>query len=211
MTERKPRGPYAKTAERRAAVARAALDIVMEKGHSRLTTAEVAVRAGMSERAMLYHFPTRDHVLIAALELSDEISVVPPEARGQDELDAIPAFVARDSQERTHVIRLFSYLSAAAQDADHPARDYLRSHNEMGIARLAAGVRRRQEAGLAHPDIDPETAGRQMLAAWNGLQAQWLVDESFDLPGELGQAFRRLTGQPTMEVRGLIDDLLTRI
>ena len=33
-----------------------------------LTTAAVAQRAGMSERTMLYHLPTRDHLLVAALE-----------------------------------------------------------------------------------------------------------------------------------------------
>ena len=68
------RKPYAKTVERRLAVARAALEIIREKGHRALTTAEVASRACMSETAMLYHFPSRDHILVAAMELADRDS-----------------------------------------------------------------------------------------------------------------------------------------
>lgn len=41
------RGPYAKSAEKRAAIAKAAYEVVMEVGHPQLTTQAVAARAGL--------------------------------------------------------------------------------------------------------------------------------------------------------------------
>ncbi len=212
------RGPYAKTAERRAAVARAALDVVIEKGHGALTTAEVARRAGMSERAMLYHFPTRDHILAAALELShDETRAAlrsrkDPGADAPDvDLGCVPIELVASTADRLRVVRLFAHLAGQAADPDHPAHDVLRRHNHEAVTAFAALVRRRQQAGLAHPDIDPGTVARQLLAVWHGLQAQWLVEPDFDLGDAVAQAFRRLTGQPTMEARQLLDEVIARI
>lgn len=216
MTETaRPRGPYAKTAAKRAAVARAALDIVLEKGHRNLTTAEVAERAGMSERSMLYHFPTRDHLLVAAMELQDaqnaQSSTVAQVGTMADPLQEVPRLIARQNTNNPEPLRLFNHLASAAQDPEHPAHEFMVRHNERGIRALAAMVRARQAQGLAHPDIDADAAARQMLAAWSGLQSQWLVDPGFDLADELTQAFRRLSGQPAMEARAMLDDLMARI
>jgi AcrR family transcriptional regulator len=207
------RGPYAKTAAKRAAIAAAAHAVVLERGHRGLTTAEVAQRAGVSERAMLYHFPSREHLLVAAIETADEATLSAtrwlagtPE---EEHLDTLPVVVARDGPERTRVIALFSHLAAAAQDPGHPAREYLLRHNAGSVAALAQLVRRRQELGFAHPDIDAESAARHLLAVWGGLQNQWLVDPAFDLAVELQQAFRRLTGQPTMEARRRLEQALS--
>jgi hypothetical protein len=72
-------------------------------------------------------------------------------------------------------------------------------------------VRQRQEAGLARPDIDHDDAARQMLAVWDGLQVKWLTALDFDLADKVNQAFRRLTGQPTMEARHMLDRVLSQI
>ena len=209
------RGPYAKTAAKRAAVAQAALEVIIERGHRGLTTAEVAARAGMTERAMLYHFPTRDHLLIAAMELEERghgaLVAKAAVTDGSDALFEIPRLAARQGMARPEMLRVFSHLASAGQDPEHPAHAYMLRHNAAGVTGLATLVRVRQAAGLAHPDIDPDAAARQLLGAWNGLQSQWLIDPSFDLADEVTQAFRRLTGQPTMEARQLIDDLLTKI
>ena len=67
------RGPYAKTQARRAEIARAALDVVTTDGHKAVTVASVAARSGLSEATVAYHFATRDHLLVAAVELSNEV------------------------------------------------------------------------------------------------------------------------------------------
>lgn len=211
------RGPYAKTAARRAAVAKAALSIVRESGHKALTTAEVAARAKISEASMLYHFPTRDHLFVAAMELADQeggerISAeATADGEGLGDVGWIPSRLAEMAMQDQATIRLFVALGAEAANPEHPAHEYMKRHNELAVNEFARMVERRQADGLAHPDIDPHSAARQMMGAWNGLQGQWLVDPSFDLAQEVALAFRRLTGQPTMEARKMIGDLLTRI
>ena len=115
------RGQGAKTPERRAAIARAALDIVTEVGHRALTTAEVAARAGLSERAMLYHFPTRDHLLVAALELADadraDHYIAEHAAAATVRLEGMAEDFASAAVRNDHVIRLMAAMTAAATDS----------------------------------------------------------------------------------------------
>ncbi|TLM83559.1 TetR/AcrR family transcriptional regulator [Pseudarthrobacter sp. NamE2] len=209
------RGPYAKTVERRSAVARAALEIVLEKGHRAITTAEVASRAGMSETAMLYHFPTRDHILVAAMELADSDSrtVLTDQFLGSEAQQGEwpPPELARLSAEDEAVTRLFFALSAEAVNTDHPAHQYLKDHQEQTVLHFADGIRRRQSNGYALPGLDPHAVARQVAAVWSGLRMQWLVNPTFDLASEVSQAFKALTGQSIMEAKRSINDLVSRM
>ncbi len=211
-----PRGPYAKTAARRASIARAALDIVQERGHRGLTTAEVAQRAGISERAMFYHYPSRDHLLVAALELSDaeanEDAVVAANAaglaKGGDLFEFIAELLTRQRDTQEWRVPLSVALSAYAQDPEHPAHAYFVQHYDRALGAFEDAFRQRQAMGLATPDIDPVTVARRTLAIWEGLQAQWLVRRDFDLAAELQQSFRQLSGQAVLDVRNAIDAVL---
>ena len=54
--------------ERRRDIAEATLALVVEKGHRAVVTAEIARRTGLSEPGVLYHFPSKDELLIGALQ-----------------------------------------------------------------------------------------------------------------------------------------------
>lgn len=213
MTQARTRGPGVKTPERRAAIARAALEVVTEVGHRALTTAAVAARAGISERAMLYHFPTRDHLLVAALEVSDadrEVDYVERHARSHGaQVETLAEEFASQAMRNDRVIRLMAALTAAATDPDHPAHPYFVEHHERAQSGLAHVVRAEQAAGLAHPELDPEETATQLLAMWLGLESLWLLRQDFDLAASLTSAFRRLTGRALMEQRALLDKLST--
>ncbi|HPZ51157.1 MAG TPA: TetR/AcrR family transcriptional regulator, partial [Propionibacteriaceae bacterium] len=196
------RGPYAKTAETKATIAKAALDVVRELGHGGLTTAEVSERAGVSEATRFYHFPTRDHLLVAAMEAAEaenEAFMGADADNAQVGLEDIPGRIARRGMTNVNDLRLFASLAGQATDPEHPAHDFLKRHNERAVQGYAQGIRLRMAEGLAHPDLDPDSVARHMVAIWNGLQSQWLIDPSFDLADEIVQAWRRLTGQPAME------------
>ena len=209
------RGQGAKTPERRAAIARAALDIVTEVGHRALTTAEVAARAGLSERAMLYHFPTRDHLLVAALEPADadraDHYIAEHAAAATVRLEGMAEDFASAAVRNDHVIRLMAAMTAAATDDTHPAHAYFLSHHAQALAGLALVVRAEQQAGVAHPELDPEETARQLLGMWLGLESLWLLRQDFDLVASLTSAFRRITGRPLMEQRALLDRVVGSI
>lgn len=52
----------------RARLLEATVGCLVERGFANLTTAEVAQRAGVSKGAQLYHFPTKDDLVVAALK-----------------------------------------------------------------------------------------------------------------------------------------------
>ena len=202
------RGPYARTAQRRADIARAVLDLVVEKGHENVTTAEVARRAGSSEATVLYHYPSKDHLLVAALQRADDADNEQHWAEAEPEgldLDGLRVF-ARAATERERIMRLYAALAGHATTPGHPAQDYFAVHYRNAVARFAQSVEQRQAAGLAHPGLDPVEVARQVVAVWDGLQTQWLVDPAFDLGDVLVSAFRRLTAQNWMEARRLLLD-----
>ncbi|WP_319943449.1 TetR/AcrR family transcriptional regulator [Nocardia aurantia] len=196
------RGNYARTAERRQTIARAVLDLVLEKGHGGVTTAETAARAGISEATVLYHFPSRDHLLVAALrrvfEEDDERLSAGLTAL---DLDRLRTYATGGPREIT---LLYTTLAGHAGTPGHPAREFFLEHYAEARDRWTAIIAARQRDGLAHPGLDPAETARQFLATWDGLRAQWLIDPAFDLGDSLISAFRRLTGQNWMEVRDLL-------
>lgn len=203
-------------------MARAALEVVLEKGHRALTTAEVASKAGMSETAMLYHFPSRDHILVAAMELADQQNLAAFLAEednrtqsadgalfaGERSDDWDAARLARLANQEQATACLYLALLAEAPNPEHPAHEYVKDRTERALLEFTASIKRRQSAGKAHPDIDPRGVARQMMAAWSGLRAQWLVDPSFDLAYEVAEAYRALTWYPVMEARKKIAKLM---
>ena len=153
------RGPYAKTAETKATIARAALEVVREKGHRALTTAEVSERAGVSEATRFYHFPTRDHLLVAAMtaaEADNEAYLNKVAREPGVGLDAVPALLARRGMTSVNELRLFNSLSGEAPDPDHPAHDFLIADNSghwsadrarcAGKARAQSGIGSKTQA-----------------------------------------------------------------
>jgi AcrR family transcriptional regulator len=54
--------------EMRERLSRAAYEVIAERGHSAFRTAAVASRAGVSQGALLHHFPNKDAVTLAAIE-----------------------------------------------------------------------------------------------------------------------------------------------
>lgn len=66
--ERTPRTQGERTAATRAKLLDATLDSLVELGYSRTTTQGIAARAGLSRGAQLHHFPTKELLVVAAVE-----------------------------------------------------------------------------------------------------------------------------------------------
>ena len=86
-------------------------------------------------------------------------------------------------------LRLFTEVLARASDPTHPAHEYIAEHHRLSLAYAAKLLRIRQNNGLAHPDVDPERFGREIVAIWDRVQAQWLVHRDFDLADAVTAAF----------------------
>ena len=185
------RGPYSKTKGRRESIAAATLDLVIEKGHRLVTLAVVAQTVGLTEAQVMYHFPSREHLLVGALEEADLESLRVHLPDGKATIDALAdplpaiAAVVTESATRSHVLRLYFTLCGEASDPEHPAHTYVNHHRSAAREHYAELLRLLQAHGWAHPDVDPQQFARQFLALWEGLQAQWLIEPSFDLATEV--------------------------
>lgn len=186
------RGPYAGTRERRTAIMAAAHALVLEQGHRATTAADVAGRAGVTESAVLYHFPTKEHLYTAVFEhlLSgpgpheDATTVAQVEA-------LLTRLVARDTA-NPHISRLYQVLMAESSDPEHPAHDTFVRRTDLitgAMARSFAGI---QESGEAVLVASPERCARLLVGAWDGLQAQWFIRPDFDLAADVLAAFHAI-------------------
>ena len=62
------RSQEARSTETRHKLCQAALELLTEVGYERLTTAQIAARAGVSKGAQAHHYPTKDDMLVAAYQ-----------------------------------------------------------------------------------------------------------------------------------------------
>ena len=156
----------------REAIAAAALQVIEEEGLGRLTTKEVAERAGASEASVYYHFKDKLGLVQAVVELGlepvREIDATEfdqlrdrPLAEGLSEISlAFERFFAR-------VIPVFAAIQG---DADlrqefgvRMAAQDLGPHR--GVAGVAAYLRLQQERGTVASDVDVEVVGLEVLGS----------------------------------------------
>ncbi|WP_165759602.1 TetR/AcrR family transcriptional regulator [Rathayibacter oskolensis] len=199
------RGPYASTQKRRATIIAAVVALVDELGHEGVTTALVSQRSGVSETTVLYHFPSKDHLLVAALAAIEEQAAAESHVDlDETVIDArsfrhLPAPEATDPR-----FRLMTAMKGWAASPDHPASEYFAGRNARMVEVFTRLVEHSQRTGLAHPAADPRVTALQVIAVWDGLSQLWVSDPSFDLGAAVEDAIRRLTGQNLMEIQKLL-------
>ena len=146
------RGPYAKSDVRRRSLSAAALELVRQKGHRNVAIAEIAQLANTSEPTVYYHFPTKESLLIAALQQHDEENA---RARGH-ETGAIAEMGSRAEAgvQRTNYAQLYNELAGAAADPAHPANEFFRQRWARSVDVVATDIRRLQESGRVPADVE---------------------------------------------------------
>jgi AcrR family transcriptional regulator len=195
----KPRGPYRKTREVRRRILDAALEVFAESGYRSGSLREIATRVEMSEAGLLHHFPSKIAMLEAVLEHRDARArrIVDDEAA-----DGMPMLrrlleLARLNAVEPGVVELYCVLAAEATAPDHPAHEFFVARYQ----RLRDQIRRAFERARADGDlkegIDPARAAARLIAIWDGVQLQWLLDrDSIDMAGELVDYLESILTRP---------------
>jgi AcrR family transcriptional regulator len=199
------RGPYAPSKKRRETIAGAVLQLVDEFGHEGVTTALVAQRSGVGETTVLYHFPSKDHLLVAALQRSEDVQAEIAGAYLQDtvlDIDALAHLATVNLDD--HRNRLLMMLRGQAATPNHPAGEYFADRTARMVDVFSRLIAHSQQAGLAYPGLDPVVTARQVVAMWDGLNQMWMSDPTFDVAPVLVGAIHRLTGQSLMEIESVL-------
>lgn len=196
------RGSYQRSHERRERIALAVLHLVDEFGHEGVTTALVAAGADSSEATVLYHFPTKEHLLVAALDRVDNLEAdLSSVTDGQAALDlnSLRGVANASLTDHDRRLRLFVMLRGQAATPGHPAAEYFARRTERALAVWTELITKRQRDGLVHPGLDARETARQVLALWDGLVLSHFSDRNFDCGQALVEGIRRLTGQNWIE------------
>jgi AcrR family transcriptional regulator len=150
----------------RQAILDAALALVHEAGIAKLTSREIAARAGVSDASIYYHFGDRDGLLKAVYAHGlKPLEFLDTPDREMDLSTLLRA--ALDSLEAFYDEAL-PVLHAAESDAavSRTLAAYRSEHDlgpHRGVARLAISLRAQQAAGRVDPAADPEAAALVIL------------------------------------------------
>lgn len=182
VTQRRARRPRQATAERRAEILRAAAKTFGSKGYKNGSLTDVAEQVGITHAGVLHHFGTKEQLLIEVLEYRDQEDVVDLEGQhipGGAELFRHLVRTARANVGRRGIVQGYTVLTGESVTENHPARDWVRERFTVLRGEIASAIR--EVGGDA---VTPEAAARAasaIIGVMDGLQVQWLLDDSVDL------------------------------
>ena len=170
---RQPRGRA-----RRAAVLDAARRLFSRQGFKGASLAAIAQEAGLTDAGLLYHFPTKNHLLLAVIaegdREQDETLERVRDARGLPLLLRMAEFGA-DLEADPILTALDVTLSAEHLQDGSEINAYFVQRYESFRAMLAEAFREAAQAGDLRADLDPDLEAANMTAVLDGLRLQWLL------------------------------------
>jgi AcrR family transcriptional regulator len=144
---------------------------------------DVAKQAGFTRAGLLHHYPSKQAVLLALLDLRDERLRTREPLDSEESIftvvDELPDLVGQILEDRV-LIQLAHALTAEASESGHPAHAWASRRQEQLRQRLAASVRRSIDLGELPASVDPASLAAVVLAVVEGLEAQWLINDAVD-------------------------------
>lgn len=183
-----PAATTRKGGKTRTLILRTALAQFGEQGYRGASLREIAARSGISHPGLLYHFPTKEALLLAVLEHRDRVDRAEHASANDSGIDVLRRLVrsATVNQGRPGIVELFVVVSAESTAADHPAHQYFTERYARIRDEVATAFTEIDAAGELAPGVDPRVAAQQLIALMDGLQVQWLLDpDGIDMPAAL--------------------------
>lgn len=181
----------------------AALEMFVEQGYRATSVRDIAARCGMTHPGLLYHFPSKAALLMAALQRRDDVDCVDGESGDLafHQLDARAVLrhlvnSAKNNASKRGLVELFANLSVEASAPDHPAHDYFVERYAALKATVTRAFADLDRDGALRQGVVPRIAAIQVVAAMDGLQIQWLLDPDTDMAGALAVYVNSLLKEP---------------
>jgi AcrR family transcriptional regulator len=84
--------------------------------------------------------------------------------------------LCRENQDTPGLVRLFAILAAESVDDDHPAHDWMVERYRTLRERFVTRRENEQREGRIAAGLDSRLLAPQLIAMFDGLQVQWLLD-----------------------------------
>lgn len=176
----KESGTYPKGREKRQEILDKALEIIGREGYQKSTLRQVAQEVGLTNAGVLHHFASKEDLFGQVLARRDEINWVQTE--GSETMVSRVIDSMGINAKVPGLSNLYNSLLAEAASPTHAAHNFfIQRYSELS-------EHLRKDIAQQQPEWSDEKCvrtARLILAAADGLQAQWLLDEEVDVVGEL--------------------------
>jgi AcrR family transcriptional regulator len=182
------RGPYKKGLAKRAEILDTALEVIEQNGYSNASVKELADAVGLSQNGLLHYFGSKDRLFMEILRHRDELLAARIGTVPHALTDDFAGRVITAADEVAHapgLLQLTLRLSIEASENDHPAHDFFTQRYE-NVREISAGALEEMRSdGRIPASVDPAMTATLIIAAMEGLQAQWSYDPSLDMAAHL--------------------------
>lgn len=169
---------------RREQILDAAVELFATSGYRGTSIAAVAERVGITDAGVLYHFRTKEDLLLGVLGHFDRSvaqGIAEAGARGIDLL-RLTAEWGAGMEETPGISSLLILLSAENLTADSPARRFIQERYRRLLDRFTAAFATAAASGDLRADLDPVHEASALIAHLDGIRLQWfLMDRSFSM------------------------------
>lgn len=169
--------------ERREAIVDAALTVFAERGY-RGSLTDVADKVGVSPAGILYHFGSKEDLLLAVIAERDRRAVqrpVDPSVTGLAALRSVLEATAVQCEGERGLAALHTVLGAESLDPEAVTHDYFLLRSRVVRASVAEGLRAGQETGEVRADVDVDAKAAEVVAFLEGAAVVWLTDPEVSL------------------------------
>jgi AcrR family transcriptional regulator len=176
---RSPRGE-----NRRAVILDAAAREFALHGYHGASIAAIAERVGITQSGLLHHFPSKEALLDAVVQrrFAEDAGIADRLSLGESSPFAgYDTMVARNMADPTWV-QFLSVITADGLTEDNPAHELIRVRYQRVQERMRDRITSHQGDRYGLPaHLDPADVASLLLAVLDGLQLQWLYDDSVDM------------------------------
>jgi AcrR family transcriptional regulator len=190
MIEPKKRGAYAKGTAKREQILQHAIEVFGRFGFHATSMREIAKECGLSQAGLLHHFPTKEALLLALVEEREHSQEIDGYAEGAGWAEMFYSRMLQN-MENEALTRLWANLVGEATDRKHPAHNYFLERYQKIRGEFAEIL-----ATSSVVTNEDRIRATLLIAIWDGLQTQWLLDDSFDMREPFKYAMELLSQKP---------------
>ncbi len=187
------KGSYAKGLAKREEILTSALEVFAERGYRRASLREIAEAVGLSQAGLLHHFSSKEELFAEVLRKRDEADM----SSVADHTDPFQGLVdaMRHNAEVPGLVHLYATISAEAADEGHPGHAYFVERYRFFIDQLAQYIASAQQSGDIDAALDAHEVARLAIAVADGMQVQWMLDDTADMASSLEYFWSLVTGR----------------
>jgi AcrR family transcriptional regulator len=158
--------------------------VFAEQGYRAGALADVAAKVDVSPAGILYHFGSKEELLLAVIAERDrragDAIAADSERKGSDALRATVRFAEQCEAERG-LAALHSVLQAESFEPEAVTHDYFLQRSRFLRAMVANALVEGQERGEIRPDLDVAAKAIEVVAFLEGAATVWLMDPDVSL------------------------------